>query len=624
MTKPLNKGGTEKPPIPTIKLPPGIQYQTRAVAQAASTTKEASTQSRSTIAQPKEAKENTAENSKEEAPDNDKQEPTTLQTISKAINVIIEKAKLEKKVKTLLEVLVKFIRDMEEKEKKRAGNIARQSEVSILHKAIKQDLAKLHEVLAKQIDGILDTASVTLKTTEKVLSGVQELKEENKEIVNRVGKVNDAADKIADTTQSYRDALAKSPAVNNRSNLDPKVLGDMERKAHQILIDVYDDEDNNILSKSLTEIIAKANTAIGKIGDGDKPAEIHVETVLQTRKGALVLTLNSREAVSWLRSPEHEMAFTEEFSKGSHIRERSYNLIAPRVPITFEPENKEHLREIEVVNSLDEHLIRKARWIKPTARRRVGQTHAYAILTVTSAEDANILIRDGLIMFGARVRPTKQKAEPIQCMKCRRWGHFAGECQASEDTCGTCAGQHRTNVCHKRDFPRCVTCETTDHASWDRNCPEFIRRCYLVDERNPENSMQYFPTEQDWTQAVRSDRIPLDERFPGKFAVNNLPINGSRQGWQAEAGPRKGKGRGSAPPLRNGPNRGSGPTEKAIHTFPNSIPINKDIRQPTGKPDENEAQDPYDQPGWLEEIKEQLTRVTNSEGHNALGAPSQT
>ena len=60
------------------------------------------------------------------------------------------------------------------------------------------------------------------------------------------------------------------------------------------------------------------------------------------------------------------MAFTEEFSKGSHIRERSYNLIAPRVPITFEPENKEHLREIEVVNRLDAHIIHKARWIKPT------------------------------------------------------------------------------------------------------------------------------------------------------------------------------------------------------------------------------------------------------------------
>jgi hypothetical protein len=79
----------------------------------------------------------------------------------------------------------------------------------------------------------------------------------------------------------------------------------------------------------LTEIITKANAAIGKIEDGDKLVEIHVETVLQTCKGVLVLMLNSREAASWLRSLEHEMAFTEDFSKGSHIRERSFNLITP-------------------------------------------------------------------------------------------------------------------------------------------------------------------------------------------------------------------------------------------------------------------------------------------------------
>ena len=104
--------------------------------------------------------------------------------------------------------------------------------------------------------------------------------------------------------------------------------------------------------------------------------------------------------------------------------------------------------------------------------------HTYAILTVTSADYVNILIRDGLLVCGARVRPTKQKLEPIQCMKCRNWGHFAGECLASADTCGTCRGKHCTNACQNRDKCWCVTCESDDHASWDRNCPEFSRRCY--------------------------------------------------------------------------------------------------------------------------------------------------
>jgi hypothetical protein len=141
------------------------------------------------------------------------------------------------------------------------------------------------------------------------------------------------------------------------------------------------------------------------------------------------------------------MAFTEGFSKGSHIRERSFNLIIPRVPIVFKLENRMHHREIREVNGLKDHSIWKVRWIKLVARRCMGQMHAYAVLTVLSAEYTNTLIRDGLIVCGIRVRPEKQKMEPIQCMKCRKWGHFSGECTASDDTCGTCGGEHHMNTC---------------------------------------------------------------------------------------------------------------------------------------------------------------------------------
>jgi hypothetical protein len=65
------------------------------------------------------------------------------------------------------------------------------------------------------------------------------------------------------------------------------------------------------------------------------------------------------------------MAFTEDFSKGSHIRERCFNLIIPRVPIVFKLENRKHLREIEEVNNIKDCLIRKARWIKPVSGQEV-------------------------------------------------------------------------------------------------------------------------------------------------------------------------------------------------------------------------------------------------------------
>jgi len=172
MSKPPNKGGAEKLSIPMIKLPPGNQYQTRAATQAANTTKAASAQGGNTSVQPKEVQEGkgkAAELNNEEVPDTKKQKLTMLQTVTQAIHIILKQAKLEKKVKTLLEDLVKFISKAEEKEKERAESIAIQPEVSTLHKAIKQDLSRIHEALAKQIDGVLDTVSVTLENSEKTL-----------------------------------------------------------------------------------------------------------------------------------------------------------------------------------------------------------------------------------------------------------------------------------------------------------------------------------------------------------------------------------------------------------------------------------------------------------------------
>jgi hypothetical protein len=390
----------------------------------------------------------------------------------------------------------------------------------------------------------------------------------------------------------------------------------MERRARQILVDIFDEDGNNTLAKSLTEIIVKANETIGKIEDADKLDKVIVETVLQTWKGELLLTLNSKEAASWLRTLEHKIAFTDGFSKGSHIRERIFNLIVPRVPIIFEPGNKSHLRETEEANSLADFAICKARWIKPTERRRVGQMHTFAILSITSVELANTLIRDGLNICGVRVRPTKQKAEPIQCMKCRNWGHFTGDCPASEDTCGTCGGKHRTNACQNREKLWCVTYESTYHTSWDRNCSEFNRCCFLMDERNPENSMPYFPMEQEWSQLVRPSRIDMDERFLGTYAVNSLPLYETRQ---PSKGLRKPRGRSNAC-LQNTARQGSRPAERAEQSYPNTIPLDRDSRQPASGPDNATVPDIPERSNWMEEVAAQLTRKAANEGQAAPGA----
>ena len=213
-----NKGGTERPNTPTIKIPPGSSYQTRAATQTAANTKTATQQSKTSNA----AKSKSAEASKG-TPSSNKQKSMTLQLITRVLKDVIAREKIEKTTKVLLEGILKFIRETKESKKKKAGSIAVQAEASTLHKAIKQDLSWIYDTLAKQIDGVLNTASATLENSEKILTDSKDLKEVTKELSSKVGKVNDAVDKIASTMQSYQDVLAQSPMVTNSSSLDPKV-----------------------------------------------------------------------------------------------------------------------------------------------------------------------------------------------------------------------------------------------------------------------------------------------------------------------------------------------------------------------------------------------------------------
>jgi hypothetical protein len=333
----------------------------------------------------------------------------------------------------------------------------------------------------------------------------------------------------------------------------------MERRDRQILVNIFDEEGTCTMDKGLTELMDMANKALNKTTDGQKPDRVKVKGVHKTKRNAILLTLNSKEAVNWVRDVGNEETFTNAFSKGAHIWDREYNLIVPRVPLTFDPKKEADLREIKEVNGLPTCIITKAKWIKPVERRRPGQTHAFVVLMVTSVDTANGLIRDGLGICGSHSRPTKQKQEPIQCMKCRRWGHFADKCPESEDTCGTCGDKHRTSTCNSSNKLFCISCSDSSHASWDRSCPEFIRWCENISERNPVNNMQFFPVEQDWTLTSRPSRIPLDMCFPATYAVNSLPIHGRRpQG----APPQVKQAQSTKANRRKGPTRAAGDVQK--------------------------------------------------------------
>lgn len=104
------------------------------------------------------------------------------------------------------------------------------------------------------------------------------------------------------------------------------------------------------------------------------------------------------------------------------------------------------------------------------ARPRPDGQHASVVIKVATKEDAEKLLRSDSTTFGGGivVSPFEDRRTPIQCFKCRRFGHRARDCMRPE-MCDMC-GQEGHFQCETMNL-RCVNCQQ-EHRASGRKCPE--------------------------------------------------------------------------------------------------------------------------------------------------------
>ena len=455
------------------------------------------------------------------------EEPITLSTMYKILARILNKygEGMNSDARVALQALAALLQEVENQEQISARMmeaIARKVE-SKLETVLDSGMLKMSDM----VDSVVANQKDLQKAAEKLTDNTETLQRMAQEMGCSAKEASATTEQLASTVSSYKEALLTAgnalPRAGTKqmatTNEDPRLTRDLDRKSRQILVEIGREV---IEGKSATEIKEKMEAVLNGM-DLTPPEGAKIQEINKLRNGGVIIQLETKEAADWLREPFNKHAFTGNLDTNVYIKERTYPIVVPRVPITFDPLNQDHLREVEGANNLAPNTVCKARWIKPIYRRHPKQLVAYATLTLSSASEANRLIRDGMNICSNRTYPKRLKYEPKQCMKCRKWGHFAAECHAKADTCGTCRENHFTKDCTDNEKRYCVACKATDHASWDRSCPEFRKKSAHFDELHPENALTYFPTEESWTLTARPERVPIEDRFPSKYAVGSLP-----------------------------------------------------------------------------------------------------
>ena len=303
-------------------------------------------------------------------------------------------------------------------------------------------------------------------------------------------------------TNSYASVLINPPAHAN-----PRVAAREGIKARQFAIEgIKNSKFSHLDSVQLKTELNKLLTDIG-IPEG----KLH--SVMNTRSGSTIIEMDNDTAARWLSRREIQRELCDAIGSNTEFRIRTYNVMAFNIPLAINTEDENHHTEISKANNYEIGTITMAKLAKPIDRRSQNQRTAHLLISFNNANAANRSIVNGLTICNRRCHVEKTKKELVRCLKCQGWNHIAREWMEKHDKCGNCSETHRTSSCLTNER-RCISCGTNDHASWSRTCPTFLNKADEFNKRNPNNSMQFFPTADPWTWTTTDKTHPTTAPIP--------------------------------------------------------------------------------------------------------------
>lgn len=421
--------------------------------------------------------------------------------------------------------------------------------------AICMEKVSMEHVASKITESVLEAIHPTMSDTMDTVNNwtsnankiLEEAKDEYKEIAQKVETIVEKMTRL--NTERPSDAThtnTTEKGTMNTRTLDlghTEALAKGEKRGRQVLVDATEDSRSNETLRNLTEklLVEKANMALSIAGDEEgKPADAKFTSARKLNNGGILYEMNNKKAAEWLRSQTGKERFTKGFGTDITLKDRTFTVLAQFVPCSLEI-NQSTMATMEQENHIAKNTIYEVKWIRPPGSRAPGQRVANLVIVTNSPDTANHLIRQGLTVEGTKTPVRKLEQDPVRCLKCQTYGtsHMAAKCKQDHDTCGTCAGSHRTSQCEEKNLDKrsCVSCKEHghqhNHASWDKTCPAYLEAKRKLDERNPETGYKYFLTE-DPTTWIKEGTAPAPGKHGGSGWTNTRSWNAraTDSGWK--------------------------------------------------------------------------------------------
>jgi hypothetical protein len=213
--------------------------------------------------------------------------------------------------------------------------------------------------MSTMIKSSLADQTKSLSPPESLDEAVTALKQVVSEMSKTMNEATTVTTQINNTALNYKEALLHTTTTqtaihkHDRSRTEPlaadaELMLGLDKKTRQILLDTTKEGDD---SMNIYEIREKAEAALTSTVP-PPPQNSEVQEVIKLRNGSIILQFTTKETAEWLRIPANKVAFTRRFDPDTTIRDRVHPIMVPRIPLTLDPSNPTHLREIEEVNRL--------------------------------------------------------------------------------------------------------------------------------------------------------------------------------------------------------------------------------------------------------------------------------